>query len=114
MHELGVTENILKVAIAEAEKHSATRVKTIRLKIGAATHIEPSSIELYLEQIARGTIAEGAAIEAEIVPLTAKCRECGEVFPVEDQLSCPKCTSPLLEEITGRELAVESLDIDYD
>lgn len=114
MHELGIAENILKVAIAEAEKHSANRIRTIRLKIGAATHIQPSSIELYLSQIAKDTIAEGSAIDAEIVPLTAKCGDCGEVFSVGDQLSCPKCSSPLLEEVAGRELFVESLDIDFE
>lgn len=67
MHELGIAQDILKVALTEAEKHNGRRISTLHVKLGEASHIEPASLEFCLEAMARGTIAEGARIEIEPV-----------------------------------------------
>jgi len=54
---------------------SAKYVIAIPLKVGASTSVVPECVEFYLEFLSKGTIAEGAKLEATIVSLTAQFRQ---------------------------------------
>jgi hydrogenase nickel incorporation protein HypA/HybF len=113
MHELSITESVLRLTMAEAEKHGASRISLIRLKVGAMTHVEPASVEFYLEILARGTIADGVRLEIEQVPLRASCRDCGSEFgPAEFNFACPGCGGTQTEFFSGRELYVDSIEVE--
>jgi hydrogenase nickel incorporation protein HypA/HybF len=87
-----MAQDILKAALSEAEKHKARHIKAIGIKIGSEHFAESDSLQFCLEAAAKGTAAEGAQIEIEVVETTARCRECALVFPVEDHLPiCPRC-----------------------
>ena len=61
----------------------------------------------------RGTIAEGAELVIEIVPLLAECSDCHSRFaPADSQLKCPECGSEKVEIVEGREAYVESVDVE--
>lgn len=112
MHELAITRNILDIALKEAERHGAERIVTIRLKVGKLTQVVPDCVEFYLESLAKGTIAEGARLEATIVPLTAHCEKCDFTFPVEDFcFVCPRC-GRAASVASGRELYIDSLEVE--
>jgi hydrogenase nickel incorporation protein HypA/HybF len=112
MHEMAITQSLLEISLAEAAKAGAGRVTVIRLKVGALTGIVPDSVAFYLDMLAKGTPAEGARLVAEVVPVTARCPACDHTFPVEDLVFlCPRCGGPA-QLATGRELAVESLEVD--
>ena len=64
MHELSITEHLLADCIREAEAMNASRIRTIRLCIGQLRGIVPECIQIYLDMLAEGTIAEGARIES--------------------------------------------------
>ena len=66
MHSLAMAEGILNVAFNEAGKHNGRRIKAIGVKIDEE-FIEYDSLGFYLEAITKGTIAEGARIEIELV-----------------------------------------------
>ena len=92
MHSLAMAQDILEAALIEAEKHNAKHVKAISVKIGDGHFTESDSLQFCLEATAKGTIAEGARIEIELVGTTARCRECTLIFLVEDDLPiCPHC-----------------------
>ena len=112
MHELAITQSLLDISLAEAAKAGAGRVTVIRLKIGALTGIVPDSVAFYLEMLAKGTPAEGAKLVADVMPVTSRCAACDLTFPVEDLVFlCPRCAGPS-QLVTGRELSVESLEVD--
>jgi len=67
MHSLAMAENILKVALGEAENHKGKRIKAISIRIAEENFTETDSLRFCLEGMARGTIAEGASIEIELV-----------------------------------------------
>lgn len=73
MHSLAMAQSILQAALIEAEKHNGKRIKVISVKIGDETLMESDSLQFCLEAIAKGTIAEGARIEIDLVGATAKC-----------------------------------------
>ena len=112
MHELAITQSILKIALDEAHRVGASQVKVIRLKLGALSDVVPESVQFYLDALAPGTIAEGVRLETMPVPLGATCTRCGRFFLVQDyDLTCPDCAAP--GRITqGRELAVDSLEVE--
>lgn len=115
MHELGITKGILDIALRTAAERKATKVRGIRLKIGAWSSIDPECINFYFEAIASGTPAEGADIHVETIPLTAKCTACGSPFEPEDLVfRCPGCGSADVEIASGREMYVESVEVEID
>lgn len=113
MHELSITESILRLTLGEAEKHGARRLALIRLKVGEMTHVEPASVEFYLGILTKGTIAEGVRMEVERVPLRASCRDCGAEFgPKEYDFACPACGGVQTDVVSGRELYVDSIEVE--
>lgn len=113
MHELSVTQSILDLVVTEAQKQGVSKISLIRLKIGELTNVDPMAVEFYLEVIGKGTIAEGVKLEAEVLPLTAECTDCGRQFKVETwDYTCPQCGGKSAKMVTGRELYVESIEVE--
>ena len=67
MHSLSMSQSILQAALIEAEKYEGKRISAISVKIGDETFTESESLQFCLEAMAKGTIAEGARIEIELV-----------------------------------------------
>lgn len=67
MHSLAMAENILKVALAEAGNQKGSRIKTINIRIAEENFTESDSLQFCLEEMTRGTIAEGAIVKIELV-----------------------------------------------
>ena len=68
---------------------------------------------MYLEVLAKGTIAEGAKIEAVTLPLRVRCRACGAESEIDRRhIACPACGGVNLERLSGREFLVDSLEVD--
>ena len=113
MHELAITENILRIAVQAAEEHQAKRVLEIRMKIGAYSGVVPQYIQEYFDLVSRGTVAEGAQLHIETIPATVLCRTCGRITEVERfRIKCAACGSTDVELRTGREYYVDSLEVE--
>lgn len=65
MHEFSIAQNILGIVLAEAERNEGKKVKSIYLKLGEKSHIEPESLLFCLEVVSKGTIAEEAKVYIE-------------------------------------------------
>jgi hydrogenase nickel incorporation protein HypA/HybF len=114
LHEGPVTESILKIVLEYAEKHRARRVKKVEIVIGKLTGYEESAIRFYWEALTGYTIAADSELEVKHVPITVKCPSCGEQYEAEDQYSlfCPQCGFYGGSIETGKELYVESIEIE--
>ena len=115
MHELSITEHLLDDCIREAQARHASRIRVIRLCIGQLRGIVPDCIQIYLDMLAKGTIAEGARIESETPPVRIHCTDCGkdgEITP--HHLMCPHCGSIRLKLLSGKEFYIKSLEVDID
>ena len=111
MHELGITQNIVRIVQEEAARAGATRISTVKLRVGEMTGIVDRSLRFCFEFCAKGTIAEGAALEIERISLRARCKGCAKEFTVEDyRLVCPTCESRQVEITEGKELQVQELE----
>ena len=113
MHELGLTQQIVDVAVEKGQQAGAKRIVSVRVKAGEMAEVAPDSLRFYFASLARGTIAEGAELVIEIVPLLAECSDCHSRFaPADSHLKCPECGSRKIEIVEGREAYVESVDVE--
>jgi hydrogenase nickel incorporation protein HypA/HybF len=113
MHEMGVTQSILSIVLDQAKQNGAKRVIQVNLEIGEMTNIVSDCVEFYFDIISKETIASGAKLVIESVPLQSKCAACGNVFEVRDYtFVCPKCSNISPDIISGKELAVTSIEIE--
>lgn len=111
MHELPVAQGILKIAVEEGEKHKVNKISLIRIKVGMLSDLFPECINNYFELLSKGTIAEGAVIEVDKLPLKAKCNDCSEISEIEiKSFRCLKCSSQNLSIIQGNEFYIDSLE----
>mgnify|MGYP001016189954 CR=1 FL=1 len=112
MHELAVTEDILRVACEEAEKNNATKVTDIHLTIGKLSSIVDDSVQFYWDTISQGTLCEGATLHFNRPPAILQCRQCGAGYELEDILSpCPDCGSLDLQVVSGEEMQIDEIEI---
>jgi len=114
MHELPITQNILKIALQYAEKEGATRIMTLNLVIGQLSSVIDDSIQFYWPIISEGTIAQDAKLNFHRVPAKLKCLTCETIYELEDgQLSaCPNCGSSQVNILAGKEFQLESIQIE--
>jgi hydrogenase nickel incorporation protein HypA/HybF len=113
LHELAITESLLRVALEQAGVHTVRRIVSIKLMIGELTGYVPEAVEQNFEQLAAGTIAQGAALLIERVPLRCRCKRCGNDYrAARDDFSCPACQAAEFEITGGREMFIESMEVE--
>lgn len=113
MHELPITQSLLKIALDHAEKANAQQITGINIVMGELSSMVDDSIQFYWEIIAKDTIAEKAALHFRRVPAELQCMTCFEKYhPTEQELICPKCGSVGAKIIAGEEFSLESIDVE--
>jgi hydrogenase nickel incorporation protein HypA/HybF len=68
VHEVSLVESVVALVEDERRKQDFSRVRTIRLKVGALGHAEPEALRFCFDAVTSGTIADGARLEIETVP----------------------------------------------
>jgi hydrogenase nickel incorporation protein HypA/HybF len=114
MHELSVTQSVLNVALEAAQAAAARRITAINLVVGDLSGIVDDSVQFYFDFLSRGTLAEGATLRFQREPASATCRDCSYQFDLTTPVwpCCPACGSARLFVNGGRELRVESIEVD--
>ena len=113
MHELSVTESLLKIAVEHAEKAKAGRVTDLHIVIGDLASMVDDSIQFYWDIIAKDTIAEQATLHFRRVPAELQCNTCSARYqPTDKELICPNCHGIGATIIAGEEFFLESIDVE--
>ena len=115
MHEYSLTRQIVKIVNRAAAEHGALRVTQVRLVLGENSGIIPESVQLYFDQIARGTPAEGAKLSLRMVPPEMRCPLCERNF-IRPRFSfeCPTCGTLGQPTDIGNEFYVEGVELETD
>ena len=66
MHERVLMDDLMREIDERARAEGATRVTRITVKLGALSHFTPGHFREHFEDASRGTLAEGAEIDAEL------------------------------------------------
>ena len=112
MHELPVTESILKMVLESAQKNQAKSVTDITLTIGSLSSIVDDSVQFYWDFVSKGTICENAKLHFNRVVATLKCLDCGTTYSLIEELTpCPSCGSINIIILSGEEFQVDHIEI---
>ena len=110
MHELSIARSIADIAVRHARGRRVTRVE---VAVGYLRQVVPSALEFAFALVADGTPIDGAELVLNVVPVTVRCRACGEESVLDEfPLLCRACHSGDVDVIAGEELLVESLDVE--
>lgn len=113
MHELAVTESILKTSLEYADKEQAKRVTDVFLVIGKLSSYVDDSIQFYWDYVSKDTICSKSKLHFDRIPARMLCLDCHTEFVLTDDLSpCPKCGSAQLKILTGEEFRIDSIQIE--
>ena len=113
MHELGIMTGVMESVEDAARQAGATRVTRISLNVGVMTEAVEDALRFAFEALSEGTICEGAQFQVTMIEPESVCLECGADF-VHDRFHviCPECGSAFVELVRGRELAIDSIEVD--
>lgn len=114
MHELSIALDIIDIARRQAERHGATFVRRINMRVGPLSGVVPDALAFSFATAAEETAISGAVLHIDEVPLTAWCGACAAVHVIERayDLHCPVCGSPVMDVWTGSELEITSMEIE--
>jgi hydrogenase nickel incorporation protein HypA/HybF len=122
MHDVTAAQRIAGTVLQTAQHQGAECVERVEIALGAMTMIDPEQLEFWLEQVLRGTVAEGAEVRIEQLPLRVRCKACdyeGEVEVPDDPIyhlmpyvpECPECGSDELEVLGGDACVVRGMRV---
>ncbi len=114
MHELSIAVSLIEAAEARALHEGATRISRLYLKIGPLSGVVPEALASAFEIAAHSTLAEGAVLEIERVPIGLYCSACEREVEVDTIYSfeCPACGRLTRDLRSGRELELTSMEIE--
>ncbi len=111
MHEISVVSNIIKIALKTAEENKLKVIEKIKIIVGSQHHLAPDLMEYAFTFFSENTIAEGAKLIIEKIPVIMICLDCKKEFKVQNQVYiCPECSSVQLNMKSGRELIIENIE----
>ena len=97
MHEMSLVRNILALVKEEAEAAHASRITAVHLVVGEGRDIVEDLLQSMFRFLARGTVAEDAAVIVHHVPYKVRCNQCRTEFHLEimrpEKWACPNCNA---------------------
>jgi hydrogenase nickel incorporation protein HypA/HybF len=113
MHEMALAQSIVELVQEHATRDTFTHVRTIRLSIGALSHVDPRALDFGFDVIAKGTIAEGARLAIERPGGTGFCIDCCKSVAIAAYGEpCPTCGGHQWMLVGGDEMRVVDLEVD--
>ena len=114
MHELYLAESILNIIQDYAKRDGFEKVNSVSLSYGRLSCIEPKSLQFGFDVQAKGTPAQGAALEFKILPAIVHCFSCEKDLEVKAHTGvCPSCGgNEVILSAGTEELQILELDVD--
>ena len=65
MHEVGLMQQAVEIALDHGRAEAAQRITRVGLKVGTLSGAEPDALRFAFDIVTRGTIAEGAELQID-------------------------------------------------
>ncbi|MCF6312176.1 MAG: hydrogenase maturation nickel metallochaperone HypA [Verrucomicrobiales bacterium] len=111
MHEISLVSSIWKTLDATLSESELNALKLIRLKVGALANVEPILLDSAFQAITKNTRFDGVELRCTLIPATAHCESCKDIFPVNNyRFICPTCDQPTSDVRSGEEFLIENVE----
>ena len=116
MHELSIISSIVDSVTETLVSYPGARVKEVRLRVGALASVIEDSLQFCYGIASEGTPLEGSVLVVKILPVRMHCDKCAQDVEIASLQSfrCPRCDEPVTDMRQGRELEIDSIEIDVE
>ena len=117
MHELSLCKAIIDSINSEIKKLKTQpkQINVVRIVAGELHYIVKDNMELIFNELSKNTIMENSKLEILFKPLMYRCLKCGnEGEIIKSNFYCIKCNSSDIDIISGKELYLESIEVEED
>lgn len=116
MHELGIMTGVLDAVQTSARQAGADRVLKVSLSVGEMTEAIEDALRFAFEALSEQqeyALCAGAELDIAMVRPCSRCLECGAEYDHDRfHMLCPECGSFATELVAGRELQIDSIEVD--
>jgi hydrogenase nickel incorporation protein HypA/HybF len=114
MHELSLVTSVVESVTQALEDYPGSRVLEVRLKVGALAAVVEDALEFCYGIATEGTPLEGSRLTVDLLPVVIHCEKCAAdiELPGVQSFRCPRCGTPSNDLRQGRELEIDSFEID--
>lgn len=116
MHELGIMTGVLDAVRTSARQAGADRVLKVSLSVGEMTEAIEDALRFAFEALSEQqeyALCAGAELDIAMVRPRSRCLECGAEYDHDRfHMLCPECGSFATELVAGRELQIDSIEVD--
>lgn len=112
MHERSLCDGLLTRVLEIAGREGATAVRSVRIRVGALSGIDPAQLAAAFPAAAAGTPAQDAHLSVETAPPTIRCLACGARSAVTPaRLDCRHCGSDQTQLLYGTGLWITDIEL---
>ena len=120
MHEISIASALIDSVIDTASKNNVQKVDEVFIEIGELTSLNTDQLKFIFETITKGTVAEGAKYNIEVISPLIECNKCNYKGKIEyfekihnflPVIRCPECGEINVDVIAGRECCVRKIKI---
>jgi hydrogenase nickel incorporation protein HypA/HybF len=113
MHELSVVASLFEILEEKVQEQNGKRITLVKLQIGTLSGIVPELLATAFDIYKKDTIADGAELIIDVVPLKVQCNDCLKIM-VKDEFTfiCDFCESTNIQTLEGTEMILEKMDIE--
>lgn len=114
MHELGLMTGVVEAVSKSAREAGADKVLKVTLSVGEMTECIEDALMFSFEALTENDpLMGGAELVISMVKPRSRCLECGVEFEHDRfHMFCPKCDSFATKLLAGRELQIDSIEVD--
>jgi len=114
MHEISIVTSIVDTVTESVAAYPGAQVKEVRLRVGALASVVEDSLQFCWELTTEGTPLAGSKLVVNTLPVVMHCEACAQEVELAGVQSfrCPRCGEPCSDLRQGRELEIDSIEID--
>lgn len=114
MHELSIVESVVTTVTEMFAGPQPGRITSVRLRVGELSGVVEDALQFGWGIVTEGTLLAGSQLEVQRLPVVIYCEPCGKVVELEgvQRFRCPVCGTLSGDIRQGRELEIESLEIE--
>jgi hydrogenase nickel incorporation protein HypA/HybF len=114
MHELSIASSIVEAVTESAAAYPGARVKEVRLRVGALASVVEDSLQFCWQLATEDTPLAGSALVIQQLPVIIHCAPCSLDSQLDGVQSfrCPRCGEIAADLRQGRELEIESIELE--
>ncbi|HHX23338.1 MAG TPA: hydrogenase maturation nickel metallochaperone HypA [Thermoanaerobacterales bacterium] len=113
MHELSITEDILRIALSEIDRSNYKKITKLNIIIGDLSGVTSENIKYYFEILSKDTPASDAILKFKYSKSKFQCNKCNQIYErCNFSILCPHCNSSGVIVESHTSLYIESLEVE--